>query len=251
MSAKFRILEINVKYKNEEYKRVLDYVRDVAPDFLLLEEFTPQWRDAVASDLSKQFPYKVEVVRDDPYGIAIFSRSKIMTNETIHLADIGWPSIDCTVPFQNQTLRIFSAHITGPVTIDSRNAQSKLLKDLQSKIASTANLIVCGDFNMTPWSTEFQQFLSAAHLSDSRNGFGLQCSWPTEKPIVVSKVIKMPMRIELQGVNWLVMLPIDHCLIGNELAVADRRIGPYLGSDHFPVLIDIQWAQKIESAVLK
>jgi endonuclease/exonuclease/phosphatase (EEP) superfamily protein YafD len=159
MSAKFRILEINVNYKNEEYKRVLDYVRDVAPDFLLLEEFTPQWRDAVASDLSKQFPYKVEVVRDDPYGIAIFSRSKIMTNETIHLADIGWPSIDCTVPFQNQTLRIFSAHITGPVTIDSRNAQSKLLKDLQSKIASTANLIVCGDFNMTPWSTEFQQFL--------------------------------------------------------------------------------------------
>jgi endonuclease/exonuclease/phosphatase (EEP) superfamily protein YafD len=35
-------------------------------------------------------------------------------------------------------------------------------------------------------------------------------------------------------------IPLDHCLVSPELAVVDRRRGPHVGSDHLPLLIEIQ-----------
>jgi endonuclease/exonuclease/phosphatase (EEP) superfamily protein YafD len=34
-------------------------------------------------------------------------------------------------------------------------------------------------------------------------------------------------------------VPLDHCLISNGLAVRARRLGPSIGSDHFPLVFDV------------
>jgi endonuclease/exonuclease/phosphatase (EEP) superfamily protein YafD len=37
----------------------------------------------------------------------------------------------------------------------------------------------------------------------------------------------------------LLQVSIDHLLHSSELAVADRRLGPPMGSDHLPLVVDL------------
>jgi endonuclease/exonuclease/phosphatase family metal-dependent hydrolase len=56
-------------------------------------------------------------------------------------------------------------------------------------------------------------------LRDSREGFGLQNSWPAYWP-------------------WL-SITIDHCLVSRDIRLIDRKVGPDIGSDHYPVLVEV------------
>jgi len=238
-ASHFRILQINVNYKNDDYSRVLNYIRKVNPDFLLLQEYTPEWKGALSSELSKQWPNKVEVVRTDTFGIAIFSRSKIQRHEIIQLGAYEWPSINCEVLVSNRSMKIFATHLMGPIPEKGWRIQNSQLEDLETRVKALPTLLVCGDFNMTPWTSRFQRLLVEDKLYDSRSGFGLQASWPSQRPILVSKLLKLPVRLELTGINWLVGLPLDQCLVTSDINILHREIGPNVGSDHFPVIVDI------------
>jgi endonuclease/exonuclease/phosphatase (EEP) superfamily protein YafD len=78
--------------------------------------------------------------------------------------------------------------------------------------------MVLGDLNLSPWSPYFGDLLSSAGLRDSREGFGIQASWPTAVPLL--------------------RVPIDHVLYSPEVVINHRQIGPDVGSDHLPVVVD-------------
>ena len=81
--------------------------------------------------------------------------------------------------------------------------------------------ILAGDLNCTPWSYWFRRLLRESQLSNSAHGRGLNITWT-------------PLRIAVCG------LPIDHVLVGSEIRVSRRFVGPYLGSDHRPVVVDFE-----------
>ncbi|HEU4601170.1 MAG TPA: endonuclease/exonuclease/phosphatase family protein, partial [Steroidobacteraceae bacterium] len=81
-------------------------------------------------------------------------------------------------------------------------------------------LLVAGDFNITPWSSYYQQFVKDSTLSDSDWGQGLPASWPS---------VLGPLGIR-----------IDHCLHSAHWDVIATHTGPELGSDHLPVTVDLQ-----------
>jgi endonuclease/exonuclease/phosphatase (EEP) superfamily protein YafD len=60
-------------------------------------------------------------------------------------------------------------------------------------------------------------------LRNSQIGFGLQPTFPASS-IGVLRV------------------PIDHLLHSQDLRVRDRRLGPALGSDHFSLIVDLEYA---------
>ena len=72
---------------------------------------------------------------------------------------------------------------------------------------------ILGDLNVSPWSPHFGGLLR-------ESGRGVQATWPTNLA---------PMRI-----------PIDHCLVSPDVSVVGRRVGPDVGSDHFPIVVDVQ-----------
>jgi len=37
-------------------------------------------------------------------------------------------------------------------------------------------------------------------------------------------------------------IPLDNCLVSEEVAVAGRRVGPDIGSDHLPLVVDFALA---------
>ena len=86
-----------------------------------------------------------------------------------------------------------------------------------------ARRIVMGDFNATPWSPSFQALLHKGRLFNSLDGFGIQTSWPES--------------------NALLRIPIDHALLGPELAATDRGTGPSFGSQHRSLRLTITTAR--------
>jgi endonuclease/exonuclease/phosphatase (EEP) superfamily protein YafD len=84
------------------------------------------------------------------------------------------------------------------------------------------SLIVIGDFNSTPWHSDFRQLIKNSGLVNAQNGFGIQTSWHGNFPF------------------WL-RIPIDHCLHSKSLRTIRYTVGSNIGSDHLPLLVELQF----------
>jgi endonuclease/exonuclease/phosphatase (EEP) superfamily protein YafD len=99
----------------------------------------------------------------------------------------------------------------------ARNQQLQGLASLRPKVDPA--LIVVGDLNTTPYSQVFKQFVRATGLRDSARGYGLRPTWPTDMgPLGIT---------------------IDYVLASPEFVALNRQVGPYAGSDHLPVVVEL------------
>jgi endonuclease/exonuclease/phosphatase (EEP) superfamily protein YafD len=80
-------------------------------------------------------------------------------------------------------------------------------------------LIVAGDFNTTPYSPYFTDWLESAGLTDSRRGRTLSTSWPTM-------------------LRW-AGIPIDHVAVNDGFTIISHRRLPNFESDHFGALVEV------------
>ena len=80
-------------------------------------------------------------------------------------------------------------------------------------------VIIAGDFNASPYSPVFKKLLTTSGLRDTRTGFGWLPSWPALFPLA--------------------FIPIDHILVSPDIQVQNRATGPYIGSDHYPVIAEL------------
>lgn len=79
--------------------------------------------------------------------------------------------------------------------------------------------MLLGDLNTTPWGHAFRWLVTESELRDTSCGVGFQWSWPAS--------------------FWPPVIPIDHALVSEDVRVLDRRMGPSIGSDHLPLVLDI------------
>jgi endonuclease/exonuclease/phosphatase (EEP) superfamily protein YafD len=80
-------------------------------------------------------------------------------------------------------------------------------------------LIVAGDFNAAPWSYTVRELASASQATPIRSLFEIPRTW---RPF--------------PGFG----LPIDHVLVSKEWQVIRQEYGAAGGSDHVPIIIDLQ-----------
>lgn len=211
-----RAMSANVYWLNHEYERVIELVKREQPDFVLFLEVTPEWREALEA-LSAEYPYATKADRMGTSGMELISRRPLANVEVKNIG--GAPAIVAEVEIDGQTLTLIGAHPASPGTamhFDVRNQQYASLARIARRQQGPVMLL--GDLNSTSWSPFFQQLLSDAGLRDSRRGFGVEGSWPG---------LPLPLRI-----------PIDHCLTSPEISIWNRQVGPKIGSDHRPIVID-------------
>jgi endonuclease/exonuclease/phosphatase (EEP) superfamily protein YafD len=225
----FRALSLNVHYINRDHHKTLELVRRERPDFLLFLEVTPQWAAALKS-LDAEYPYWQMMPAEDPSGMAFFSRHKVTDISVKAVPEVGLPTIIAGLALPAGRLTVLCTHPASPGTqahFADRNRQLRQVGRLAR--ARSGPVMLLGDLNITSWSPYFGQLLADSGLVDSRLGFGVEGSWP-DAPL--------PLRI-----------PIDHCLVTPGVAIRNRRIGPSVGSDHRPLIVDFALPAESAAAV--
>ena len=99
----------------------------------------------------------------------------------------------------------------------ARNQQLQSIATLMASLSSPKVLV--GDLNITMWANHYKELVAATGLRNTRRGVGVIPTWPRHLPFAA--------------------IPIDHCLISDELAVLDMRAGDSIGSDHLPMLVQL------------
>lgn len=209
------VICLNVRYSNRDTKRVLDYLRSQRADVVAVVEVDGVWADALAT-LGGDYPF-AHVKRGDSYeGIALLSRWPLRDPQTVDFGTQGVPSIVATVATPAAEVTVIATHPRPPLdpALD-RELRLHLREIGRRAAASETPCLVVGDLNATPWCEAFRGLVADGRLRDSAAGRGIQNTWNARL--------------------WAPRIPIDHILVSPDVTVLDRRVGPDVGSDHFPV----------------
>jgi endonuclease/exonuclease/phosphatase (EEP) superfamily protein YafD len=215
-----RLLLANVLVSNRQRDRVLDLVAEADADVLVFQEVDDRWMAALVG-LQREYPYGVGRSRNDAFGIAVFSRIPLEQAQCLDLGGAGRPSAIARLSVDGIPISIVATHPMHPLsprTFGLRNDQLEAVGDYAAGLDQP--LVLIGDLNVTMWSPWYRRLCEQAQLTDARLGFGVRASWPTFLPSIMR-------------------LPIDHCLVSDELVVTDCRLGPVFGSDHRPLIVDV------------
>jgi endonuclease/exonuclease/phosphatase (EEP) superfamily protein YafD len=214
-----KILLANVHTDNRDYKSLLRLIAHEQPDIIALLEVNAAWLDAVSS-LDKSHPYFRKVPRSDNFGIAVYSRLPLDEARTVYLSAAEVPSIQATVPLgAHQSIRILATHPLPPGDAENVTLRDQQLAAIATWSATPTNTpaAVIGDLNCAPWSPAFRRLLADGSLRDT--GRGITPTWPV-KP-------------------WFLRIPLDHCLTSPAILTKEHRVGPDIGSDHFPIIVNL------------
>jgi endonuclease/exonuclease/phosphatase (EEP) superfamily protein YafD len=116
---------------------------------------------------------------------------------------------------------VLAVHPPPPRHRDWWKLRNRQLEEIANLVRShSGTWLVLGDLNTTPWAPSFRRLVRASGLVNSALGHGLDPTWPARWP-------------------WPLRIPIDHCLHSPALTTINRRVGPAIGSDHLPLIVDI------------
>ena len=216
-----RVLLVNVLLANREHDRVLDLVRNADADVLVFQEVNERWKSALAP-ITAAYPYVAGKTREDPFGTMVYSRLPILDRGTLPHGAAGRSSLRLVIDVQGTPVSIVCTHPKPPLRPGSFTLRNQQLDHVTQLVETMPRpLILVGDLNTTMWSPWFRRLCDRAGLASVRMGEGVLGSWPA-------------------GLPGFMRIPIDHILVSPDITVDRCRLGDAVGSDHLPLIVDLQ-----------
>lgn len=212
-----RAMLLNVNTRLGDVERVKRVIQEFDPDIVVLEEISSQWIHDLQW-LTASHPYSCVRPREDNFGIGLFSKLPLEESEVVYIGDAEVPSIVATLDTGRRQFVIIATHPLPPVGAQYSRWRNDQLDRIPNYVPSSSPVLLLGDLNVTPWNYHFKRLLKRTGLMDSSKGRGIQPTWP--------------------NYNRLLSIPIDHCLHSPDILVTRKQIGPDVGSDHYPVIVD-------------
>lgn len=201
---------------------MLDEIAAADADVLVIQEYSPLWHEAfVAAGIPEAYPHSVLLVRDDPFGSAIYSRRPITDGGEWKTG--GLPMIRATIMLDDRPVRLYNIHPFPPTGSAGRwNPQmAAMVAALQ---AETGPAIAIGDFNMNRHVRHYRDLLkSGFHSAHVETGRGFVTTWPNGM------------------LRYVPPVQLDHALFSEELVALHTEEGVGQGSDHIPFIVDVAW----------
>lgn len=218
------VLSANVLRDNPRPEAVAALIRDSRPDVVVLVEAQgEQWTEPL-DRLSDVYAHAApDGWRNAGEPVVILSRHPIRFESVAPKIADRPPFLLTTIVIADRQVTVAGVHPTSPDAFDgdesrSRNRQLDLLAERLAGVEGPA--IVAGDFNTSLWSPHARDLLRQTGLRSAAQGHGWHATWPYRPAF---------MRI-----------PIDHVLVRGPIVATDFRRGPYIGSDHLPVIADLR-----------
>jgi endonuclease/exonuclease/phosphatase (EEP) superfamily protein YafD len=219
-----RIFQFNLSRSNPAPLAALGYLRSLPapPDVAIFLEATPAWTSSLHV-MKDDYSTIAKLPRRDNFGMAVLSR---LPGTEVAFRESGQPPVPLivlTARVDGKAVRIYAAHPPPPLGGLLSHARNVQLASMAEEIERSDHryVIVAGDLNATPWSHAVGAFFKDAGMRDAQRGFGYLPTWA---PPPLSR--------------WL-GIPIDLTLVSRDIQVSARDAGPWLGSDHWPVLTTV------------
>lgn len=211
-----KIVHFNLWARNRDLAGLLAFLDRENPDIVALVEVTPRWRAALRP-LRQRYPYRLECL-ERRCDIALYSRLPIATGQAGFDRPDGFPMVEARIDLDDGPLTLFGAHLARPF-YGPLGSQRDQARRLAARVAAThGRKLLVGDLNAVPWGAVMKEMRDRGGLM--RLG-GLEGTWPSTLP-------------------WPAQIAIDHALADPSLGVTGARIGPNLGSDHLPVIVELR-----------
>ncbi len=219
-----RILLANVLTSNPDPAPLLALVAAERPDLVALLEIDARWAAALRGALSAEYPHAHYEPQEDNFGLAVLSRLPLVEPRSERFVDPGLPSHAFGLQVGRHTVRVLLTHPLPPggsTGTALRDEQLARIGEWARALPADTPKLVLGDLNATAWCPPLRRLLAATALRPAAAGHRLYpATWPAPVPLL--------------------RIPIDHALLDENLVCTAYRIGPAIGSDHLPVLLEVR-----------
>jgi endonuclease/exonuclease/phosphatase (EEP) superfamily protein YafD len=221
-----RLMSFNVLASNFSSIDVVDQIREVDPDVLVVLEYARNWH-MILDCLNDEYPHAIRIPRWHGFGVAVFSKYPL-SETTVHQLTENTtdnPMVVTNVNFGDQKIRLAAIHVVSPTSkfrMQVRNEQFLEAAELMTE--SDVPTVIMGDFNCVPWSSYLREFAQTTGYRETRQGFGIQMTWPNHR-------------------KWM-GIPIDHAFVSDDIHVHDRIRCEPTSSDHRAIYLEVSTARK-------
>ncbi|HYG02740.1 MAG TPA: endonuclease/exonuclease/phosphatase family protein [Chryseosolibacter sp.] len=231
-SRRFKLFIANVYQDNLDTTSCIDAIRKNSPDLVLLVETDTNWKKQLDAALKSAYKYVAGSPLNNTYGMLLYSKFELIDARVKFLVEPDVPSIHTRVKLPNgHTFRLYGLHPQPPVPQEnprSSERDGEILSVAKEVKGSSEPVIVAGDMNDVAWSYTTELFLKVSKLLDPRRGRGFFNTFNAHYLFL----------------RW----PLDHvfCSVHFHLVHLERL--PSIGSDHFPILIELDLIEEKATA---
>lgn len=211
-AGQIKVIQFNAQRTNRDLGRTVDWLVAQDPDVVAISEARHDLRDRL---MARKWG-----LAGEQGSLMIFTRAPYLRMVRPHVAKVSELTfVNATYDLPGGEAEIVTMHFDWP-TRDTFRYQPWGLEAVV-KQRPTRRMLLLGDFNNTPWSRHIRGL-------DTRLGLIRRdravATWPAE----------------VLGRPWpLPFLPIDHIYAGPGWATVKVERGPWLGSDHYPLIVTL------------
>lgn len=218
----FTLMVSNVRMENDDKERFHTLVKKYNPDILLINEPDQNWADAI-DKLDSDYPYSIKYPINNTYGMMLLSKLPLTESAVNFLVEDEVPSIFTRITLPSGSkIDFYGVHPKPPMPGSDTYERDTELLIIGKKIREIKNpTIVAGDLNDVGWSVTSKLFRKYSGLVDPREGRGLYNTYNVFVPLL--------------------RYPLDHIFYSKEFGLLTLKKLDDIGSDHFPLLIGLNY----------
>jgi endonuclease/exonuclease/phosphatase (EEP) superfamily protein YafD len=219
-----RLIQFNVFKDNPDAHAALAWIKGSDTDIVVLEEAVS--RLSLVDELRAEYPYAAACAADLRCSTVILSRRPFLATGALAHGDAAnrkalsaaWVTLASPLgPFT-----VVAAHLSRPWPWRvNPSERSQLAAFVRTQSAETT--LVAGDFNLPSGTFQLKKLATSFRLAVAPN----VRSWPATWAWPASW-------------RWPPIWGIDHLFVGSRWAIEDISRGPFLGSDHYPLLAKLE-----------
>jgi endonuclease/exonuclease/phosphatase (EEP) superfamily protein YafD len=223
----FKVMSYNILVENFEVDRIVNSISSVDPNLVLIIEVDPLMKQNIEERIGTKFPYSFQ---SPGGGMAIFSKLPLEDSRGEQFSGSDATNLVTHLKYRDRRIKIIGTHPLVPVKANLFVRRNLHLNSIATHLERESQpTILMGDFNLTPWSPYYRQFIDRTKLHNTRLGFGILPTW-----IRPSTTVNLP-----QLLIPILNIPIDHIFVSKDFTVARTYTGDNGNSDHAPIISEL------------
>lgn len=218
-TAPIRLVSFNLYLHNKDPGRAFEWIATQRADLVVLLEVAPEFIPLLEKSL-KTFPYRYGCAGNGFCSTMILSRVPARTVRPLANGDAenrqALSAVAARYTIAGRDIALTAVHLERPWPLGDQRASLARLTDAADPVDRTR--IVAGDFNSAPWTFALREFAKSTGL---RPVSGMLPTWPS-------------------GGDVPELFALDQVYLSRCLTLVGIRRGPVLGSDHRPIVAEIE-----------